>query len=184
MKTIVAAFAATALLSAAALAQTPLAAPAAPARAGAPAAPVALTPETTAALAKGATLTWLAGTRVATSATGVKTYEAFVGPQNGVLTGTALAVNGTYTEYHKIGPQMSGGPNAPYGLSVANPRSNMAWNFTPLKTIEAGKIVFESADGVTRITYFAEPGNGVGSWVETTRNGTTTKTEYHFKPVN
>ncbi len=181
MKMIIAAFAATALLSAVALAQTP---PAAPARAGAPAAPVTLTPETTAALAKGATLTWLAGTRVATSATGVKTYEAFVGPLNGVLTGTALAVNGTYTEYHKIGPQMGGGTNAPYGLSVANPRSNMMWNFTPLKTIEADKIVFETPDGVTRITYFAEPGNGVGSWVETTRNGTTTKTEYHFKPVN
>lgn len=131
----------------------------------------------------GNSLTWLIGNRVATSATGVKTYEAFTGPMNGVVTGTALAVNGTYTEYHKIGPQMGGPAGAPYGLSVANPRSQMMWNFTPLKAIEKDKIIFEKADGSLRITYYAEPGNGVGSLVETTTNGTTTKTEYHFKPL-
>ena len=129
----------------------------------------------------GNSLTWMAGNRVAASATGAKTYEAFTGPLNGVVTGTALAVNGTFTEYHKIGPQMNGPANAPYGLSVANTRGGMVWNFTPLKAIEKDKIVFESADGVRRITYFAEPGNGVGAWVENTANGTTTKTEYHFK---
>jgi hypothetical protein len=129
----------------------------------------------------GNSLTWLIGNRVATSAAGAKTFEAFTGPQNGVVTGTALAANGAFTEYHKIGPQMNGPAGAPYGLSVANTRGNMVWNFTPLKVIEKDKIVFESADGVRRITYFAEPGNGVGAWVENTANGTTTKTEYHFK---
>ncbi len=169
MKATFAALAAFTLLTATASAQTPPAGP---------------SPATAAALAQGATLTWLVGARVATSATGVKTFEAFVGPQNGVVTGTALAGNGTYTEYHKIGPKMGGGADAPYGLSVANPRSNMAWNFTPLKSIEKDKIVFESVDGANRITYFAEPENGVGSWVERTAGGTTTRTEYHFKPVN
>ena len=55
------------------------------------------------------------------------------------------------------------------------------YTLTRFKEIEKDKIVFESADGVRRITYFAEPGNGVGAWVENTANGTTTKTEYHFK---
>ncbi len=156
MKTIIGACALALLLNAAATAQTAL---------------------------DGNSLTWLIGNRVAMTAAGAKTYEAFTGPQNGVVTGTALAVNGTYTEYHKIGPQMGGPANAPYGLSVANPRSNMAWGFTPLKVIEKDKIVFETADGARRITYFAEPGNGVGAWVESTANGATTKTEYHFKPL-
>jgi len=103
MKTIIGACALALLLNAAATAQTAL---------------------------DGNSLTWLIGNRVAMTAAGAKTYEAFTGPQNGVVTGTALAVNGTYTEYHKIGPQMGGPANAPYGLSVANPRSNMAWGFT------------------------------------------------------
>lgn len=131
----------------------------------------------------GNSLTWLTGNRAHTNADGSKIYEAFTGPQNGVVTGTALAANGTYTEYHKIGPKMGGGPDAPYGLSVANPRSQMAWTFTPLKAIETGRIVFQTDDGSLTITYFAKPGNGVGSLVERTADGKTSRTEYDFKPV-
>ena len=128
----------------------------------------------------GSTLTWLAGSRVATM-NGAQVFEAFVGPQNGTLTGTALAANGTYTEYHKLGP----GPDGKtWGLSVANPRSKMAWNFTPLKVIEKDKVVFQSADGALTITYFKKDAGAVGSLVETkTTEGKVTKTEYDFRPL-
>lgn len=128
----------------------------------------------------GNSLTWLVGTRVHTNANGSKTFEAFVGPQNGVVTGTALAGNGSYTEYHKIGPNAEG----VYGLSVANPRSQMAWTFTPLKAIEKDRITFQSADGKRTIAYYAEPGNGVGARVDSVgSDGKTTVSEYHFKPL-
>ena len=55
----------------------------------------------------GNSLTWLAGSRVHTNADGSKVYEAFIGPINGVMTGTALSATGLDqpdTEYHKLGP--------------------------------------------------------------------------------
>jgi hypothetical protein len=131
----------------------------------------------------GSSLTWLAGSRVHTNANGSKVYEAFVGPLNGVMSGTALSAAGLdapYTEYHRLGPNAEG----KWGLSVANSRNNMAtWNFTPLKAIEKDKVIFQSADGAVTITYFAKPGNGVGAKVERTANGKTTTTSYDFKPV-
>jgi hypothetical protein len=130
----------------------------------------------------GASLTWLVGSRVHTNANGSKIYEAFIGPINGVVTGTALSAIGTdqaYTEYHKLGP----GPDGKWGLSVANTRSNMLWNFTPLKAIEKDKVTFETADGALTIIYYAKPAGGVGSTVERKANGATTKTEYDFKPL-
>jgi hypothetical protein len=131
----------------------------------------------------GSSLTWLAGSRVHTNADGSKVYEAFVGPLNGVMTGTALSANGLdqpSTEYHKLGPNADG----KWGLSVANTRSNMAWNFTPLKSLEKDRVVFQSADGNLTITYFAKAGGGVGAKVERVANGKTTTTDYDFKPVS
>jgi hypothetical protein len=130
----------------------------------------------------GNSLTWLVGARVHTSANGSKVYEAFIGPTNGVVTGTALSAIGTdkaYTEYHKIGPNADG----VYGLDVANTRSPMKWNFTPLKAIEKDRITFQSADGALTIVYYAEPGGGVGSRVDSVREGKTTTSEWHFKPL-
>jgi hypothetical protein len=127
----------------------------------------------------GNSLTWLAGSRVSNNANGTKTYEAFIGPQNGTVTGTALAQNGTYTEYHKLGP----GPDGKtYGLSVMNPRSNMTWTFTPLKEFQKDRVIFQSADGNRSVTYFAKPGGAVGALVEgKAADGKVTKTEYSFE---
>jgi len=129
----------------------------------------------------GNSLTWLAGSRVATNATGAKTYEAFIGPQNGTVTGTALAVNGTYTEYHKLGP----GPDGKtWGLSVMNPRSNMQWGFTPLKEFQKDRVVFQSTDGARTISYISRPGNAVLAVVEArAADGKVTRTEYDFQPL-
>ena len=125
------------------------------------------------------TLGWMQGARLHTNAEGKgQTYEAFVGPLNGVITGTALAVNGSYVEYHKIGPNAEG----VYGLDVANTRSQMKWNFTPLKAIEPGRITFQSADAKLTIVYYKEGKDGVGSRVDRVgANDKTTTTEWHFK---
>jgi hypothetical protein len=129
-----------------------------------------------------ASLSWMEGTRVHTNANGSKVLEAFIGPINGVVTGTALAPIGTdraYTEYHKIGPN----PDGVYGLAVANTRSNMQWNFTPLQAIEPGRITFRSTDGKLTIVYYSEPGGGVGSQVVRVMDGKTMTQDWHFKPL-
>jgi hypothetical protein len=129
-----------------------------------------------------ASLTWMEGARVHTNANGSKVYEAFIGPVNGVVTGTALSAIGTdkaYTEYHKIGPNADG----VYGLDVANTRSQMKWNFTPLKAIEPGKIIFQTTDRALTIMYYSEPGGGIGSKVDRVADGKTTTSEWHFKAM-
>ena len=75
------------------------------------------------------------------------------------------------------------GPNAEgvYGLDVANTRSQMKWNFTPLKLIEKDRITFQTADGALTIVYYAEPGGGVGSRVEVILDSKTTTSEWHFR---
>ena len=84
------------------------------------------------------------------------------------------------TEYHKIGPNADG----VYGLDVANTRSQMKWNFTPLKSIEPGRITFQTTDGKLTIVYYSEAGNGVGSRVDRVgEDGKTTTQEWHFKPL-
>lgn len=127
----------------------------------------------------GNSLTWLVGDRVHTNTNGTKIYEAFIGPLDGVVTGTALFPGGV--EYHKLGP----GPDGKtYGLSVANTRSNLAWNFTPVKAIEKDRVIFESPDGAIRIIYAAKPGDIVAATVERRQgNGSVAKIEYEFKPV-
>ena len=123
----------------------------------------------------GNSLTWLTGSRVHTNANGSKVYEAFIGPVDGVVTGTANFPGGV--EYHKLGP----GPDGKtYGLSVANTRSNLAWNFTPLKAFEKDRVIFETPDGNLRIQYYLKPGNVIGAKVE--RTGAPTA-EYSFEPV-
>ena len=125
------------------------------------------------------TLGWMQGARLHTTADGKgNVYEAFVGPFNGRITGTALAGNGSYVEYHNIGPNAEG----VYGLDVANTRSQLKWNFTPLKSIEPGRITFQSADGKLTIVYYKEGKDGVGSRVDRVgADGKTTTTEWHFK---
>ncbi|MEI7932751.1 MAG: hypothetical protein WCI21_06825, partial [Alphaproteobacteria bacterium] len=115
-------------------------------------------------------------------ANGGKIYLAFIGPVNWVVVGTVLTTTTpgqTYIEYDKLGPNADG----KYGLTVASTSTNMASIFTPLKSIEKGRIVFESADRTSRTSYFAKPGNGVGALIERKTNETTTITEYDFKPV-
>ncbi len=138
----------------------------------------------TAALPVGVdTLGWMHGERVHTNANGTKVYEAFIGPVNGVVTGTALTTlgaAGAYTEYHRIGPNAEG----VYGLDVANTRSQMKWNFTPLKAIEPGKIIFQTADGALMIMYYSEAGGGIGSRVERKgADGKVTTQEWRFKAM-
>lgn len=129
-----------------------------------------------------ASLSWMQGARVHTNANGTLVYEAFIGPVNGVVTGTALTVIGTdraYTEYHRIGPNADG----VYGLDVANSRSGMKWSFTPLKAIEPGRITFQSSDGSLTIAYFSDNAGGVQSQVDRVADGKTTTQEWHFKPL-
>jgi hypothetical protein len=163
MRTMIAA-AAAALISGAAMGQTPSA------------------PQAPALLAGVDTLGWMHGERVHTNANGTKVYEAFIGPVNGVVTGTALTVlgaSGAYTEYHKIGFN----PEGVYGLDVANTRSQMKWNFTPLKAIEPGRITFQSP--AITIAYYSDGAGGIGSRVDRVgADGKTTTQEWHFKPVD
>lgn len=130
-----------------------------------------------------ATLAWMLGTRVHTNADGSLVYEAFLGPVNGVVTGTALTNIGTdraYTEYHRIGPNADG----VYGLDVANTRSGMKWSFTPLKSITPGRITFRSADGKLTIAYFSDNAEGIESEViRIGADGKPTTQRWHFKPV-
>ena len=125
------------------------------------------------------TLGWMQGARLHTTPDGKgQVYEAFVGPLNGTVTGTALAGNGSYVEYHKIGPNAEG----VYGLDVANTRSQLKWNFTPLKAIEPGRITVQTADGKLTIVYYKEGKDGIGSRVDRVgADGKTTTTEWHFK---
>jgi hypothetical protein len=141
---------------------------------------MAQTPPATANIPKEAdTLGWMQGARLHTNAEGKGlVYEAFVGPLNGVVTGTALAISGSFVEYHKIGPNAEG----VYGLDVANTRTQLKWNFTPLKSIEPGRITFQSADGKLTIAYYKEGKDGVGSRVDRIgADGKTITSEYHFK---
>ena len=130
-----------------------------------------------------ASLTWMQGARVHTNANGAPVYEAFVGPVNGVVTGTALTVltaGGAYTEYHKIGPNAEG----VYGLDVANTRNGMKWSFTPLKAIEPGRITFQSADGKLTIVYSSEANGRIGSRVDRVGvDGKPTTQEWRFKAI-
>jgi hypothetical protein len=145
---------------------------------------MAQTPQTPAPVmpAEATTLAWMEGVRVHTNANGTPVYEAFIGPVNGVVTGTALTNIGTdraYTEYHKIGPNAEG----VYGLDVANTRNGMKWSFTPLKAIEPGRITFQTADGALTIAYFSDNAGGIQSQVDRVADGKTTTQEWHFKPI-
>lgn len=130
-----------------------------------------------------ASLSWMQGARVHTNDNGSQVYETFIGPVNGVVTGTALTNIGSdraYTEYHRIGPNDDG----IYGLDVANTRSGMKWSFTPLKSIEPGRITFQSADGKLTIAYFTDGAGGVESEViRVAGDGKPTKQFWHFRPI-
>jgi hypothetical protein len=98
--------------------------------------------------AEAASLTWMEGARFTRT---TAPCGGFIGPVNGVVTGTALTVlatGGAYTEYHKIGPNAEG----VYGLDVANTRNGMKWTFTPLKAIEPGRITLDPG----RPRYFSD----------------------------
>jgi hypothetical protein len=129
-------------------------------------------------------LTWMAGVRVHTNANGTPVYEAFVGPVNGVVTGTALAglgADGAYTEYHRIGPRASDGR---YGLEVANTRNNMQWTFTPAANIDETEARFVSDDGKLSIRYWPDGEGGIRSEViRVGADGKPTTQTWHFKPL-
>lgn len=131
-----------------------------------------------------ASLTWMQGVRVHTNADGSKVREAFIGPTNGVVTGTALSAIGTdraYTEYHRIGPNADG----VYGLDVANTRSGMKWNFTPLKAIDPDKITFQTADGKLTISYADDGAGGINAQVDRVgADGKTMTQMWQFKPLS
>lgn len=130
-----------------------------------------------------ASLAWMQGVRIHTNADGSQVLESFLGPVNGVVTGTALSGIGTdkaFTEYHSIGPNADG----VYGLDVANTRSGMKWNFTPMKAIEPGKITFQSTDGKLTVIYAADGAGGINAQVDRigADHKTTTQT-WAFKPA-
>lgn len=128
------------------------------------------------------TLDWMQGVRVHTNDNGSQVLEAFLGPVNGVVTGTALTVLGperAYTEYHKIGPNADG----VYGLDVANTANGMNWTFTPLKSIEPGKITFQTANGALTISYAHGEGDVIDAQVVRVADGQTTTQNWHFVPV-
>ncbi len=132
------------------------------------------TPEQTAGLA------WMQGWRAHTKASGSKIYEAFVGPVNGVLTGTALSALGpekAYVEYHRIGPNTAG----VYGLDIYNTQQDMAWRFFPLVEIEPGRITFRSEDGAVTIVYSMAENGGVDARADTVADGRTTTQEWRFR---
>lgn len=163
-------------LAAAILAFTPLAAAQTPQTpAGQSVTPI--TPDAAASLG------WMLGVRVHTNADGSAVYESFLGPVNGVITGTALAAIGpdrAFTEYHRIGPNADG----VYGLDVANTRSGMKWNFTPLKAIEPGRIIFQSADGKLTISYADDGAGGINAQVDRVGDDARTTTQtWAFKPM-
>ncbi len=130
-----------------------------------------------------ASLTWMQGVRAHANPNGTKVLEAFLGPVNGVVTGTALTSRGdaaAFTEYHRIGPNAEG----VYGLDVANTTNGMKWTFTPLKSIEPGKITFQSPNGAVTISYAATPEGGIGAQViRMAGDGAATTTEWDFKPL-
>jgi hypothetical protein len=130
-----------------------------------------------------ATLGWMQGVRMHTNADGSQVLEAFLGPVNGVVTGTALSAIGTekaYTEYHRIGPNAEG----VYGLDVANTRGGMKWNFTPLKAIEPDRITFESADGKLTISYASDGAGGINAQVDRVgADNKATSQMWAFKPT-
>jgi hypothetical protein len=59
----------------------------------------------------------------------------------------------------------------------------MKWNFTPLKSIEPGRITFQSTDGALTSAYFSDKAGGVQSKVDRVTDGKTTTQEWHFKPL-
>lgn len=130
-----------------------------------------------------ASLGWMQGVRVHTNADGSQVLETFIGPVNGVVTGTALSGIGTdraYTEYHRIGLNADGA----YGLEVANTRSGMKWSFTPLKLIEPGKITFQTTDGKLTISYASDGAGGIKAQVDRMgADGKTATQTWQFKPV-
>jgi hypothetical protein len=130
-----------------------------------------------------ASLNWMQGVRVHTNADGSKVLEAFLGPVNGVVTGTALSAIGTdgaFTEYHRIGPN----PDGVYGLDVANTRGGMKWNFTPLKAIAPDKITFQSVDGKLTISYADDGSGGIIAQVDRVgADGAKASQTWQFKPV-
>lgn len=138
----------------------------------------------TATIEQVASLSWMQGVRVHTNEDGSKVLEAFLGPVNGVVTGTALSAIGTdraFTEYHRIGPNAEG----VYGLDVANTRGGMKWNFTPLKEITPGKITFQSADGKLTISYADDGAAGVNAQVDRIgADGVKTTQTWQFKPTD
>ncbi|OYX51626.1 MAG: hypothetical protein B7Y90_01165 [Alphaproteobacteria bacterium 32-64-14] len=129
-----------------------------------------------------ASLAWMQGTRVHTNADGSQTFEAFLGPVNGVVTGTALTTLGAdkaYTEYHRIGPNADG----VYGLDVANTRSGMKWSFTPMESIEPGRITFRSKEKGLTVSYASDGEGGIIAEVVRVNNFEMTQQRWHFKPV-
>lgn len=129
-----------------------------------------------------ASLTWMQGARVHTNPNGTELREAFIGPINGVVTGMALGPIGTdkaFAEYHRIGPNAEG----VYGLDVANTRNGLKWGFTPLKSIEPGKITFQSADGSVTISFASAPGDRINARFDRVADGKTTTLEWHYTPV-
>lgn len=70
---------------------------------------------------------------------GTLVFEAFLGPVNGDVPGTAPTAIGkdrASTDYHKTGPNAEG----VLGLDVASTRHCITWCFTSLQAIEAGRI--------------------------------------------
>ncbi|MGD2133770.1 MAG: DUF6265 family protein [Maricaulaceae bacterium] len=128
-----------------------------------------------------ASLTWLAGTRHIAREDGTISYETWTGPSGGVVSGSvAAAINGGFVEFFRVMPNEDG----VYGLHTANSAAGLDnWRFTPLQSIEPGKVVFAMPDGSSSFSIEATPDGGIHNIAMGMRDGELVQTgEWYWLP--
>jgi hypothetical protein len=124
-------------------------------------------------------LTWLAGTRYI-ERNGSRSYETWTGPSGGLISGSvASATGGGLVEYFRIGPNEDG----VYGLMTANSTRGLTdWSFRPMKSLEAGRIVF--ADDKGSFSIESTPDGGIHNIATRVENGQERQTgEWFWLPL-
>jgi hypothetical protein len=125
------------------------------------------------------TLSWLAGTRYI-ERDGVKSYETWTGPSGGYISGSvASASGGGLVEFFMVGPNAAG----VYGLSSARTTTGLTtWSFRPVRSLEAGRIVF--ADDTGGFSIEKTPDGGIHNIATRITSGKEEKSgEWYWLPV-
>jgi hypothetical protein len=125
-------------------------------------------------------LTWLHGTRYIERADGSRAYETWIGPAAGLMSGAVVSSSGGgLVEYFRIGPNEDG----VIGLSVANSTRGLTnWRFSPLLSLEPGKVVFGEPDGSRGFSIESTPDGGIHNVSTTVTNGETSMQEWYWLP--